>query len=260
MNFGEHALGRKLVMLDHVRVRREVERMVRERQRLAPKIALAIIHAAIRDGFAKRFCVHSVIHGRGAPAELGRVNRQRAELRANVEEPRRLMFGCVRQDVPQDANFSPAVAQGIANPFREIRGNPRVAGDRLENLLEAFERGALASALHFDRRWHRGVPRGWHSTLSVSGARSAFVRRRRGLDRYARFKSNGMCDLGVWLTDRTLPPALDTPDLLPALLRSEVHFRPRLVLAVSTVDPVSQVLVVSCQLGGHPAELEIDHD
>ena len=88
---------------------------------VAPEIALAIFHTAIRDGFAKRFCVHSVIQGRGAPAELGRVNRERAELRANVEQPWRLIFGSVGQDVAQDSNLLHAVAQRIANPIREIR-------------------------------------------------------------------------------------------------------------------------------------------
>jgi len=147
MNFGEHALRRKRVMLYHVCVGREVERIVCEWQRLEAEIALAIIHAAIRDGFVKRFCVHSVIHGRGAPAEPRPVNRERAELRANVEQPWRLIFGSVGQDVAQDSNLSPAVAQRIANPIREIRRNPRVARDCLEHVLEAFERGKLA--LHY---------------------------------------------------------------------------------------------------------------
>jgi hypothetical protein len=55
MNFGEHALWRKRVMLYHVRLRREVERIVRGRQRLEPEIALAIIYAAIQDGFQNAF-------------------------------------------------------------------------------------------------------------------------------------------------------------------------------------------------------------
>jgi len=66
-------------------------------------------------------------------------------LRANVEQPRRLIFGSVGQDVAQDSNLLHAVAQRIANPIREIRRNPRVAGDRLENLLEASECGALGA-------------------------------------------------------------------------------------------------------------------
>jgi hypothetical protein len=103
--FDKHALRQKRAMLYHVRVRREIERIVRERQWLVPEIALAIIHTTIRDGFAKCFWVHSVIQGPGTPTELRRVNRERAELRTNIEQPWRLIFGSLRQDVPQDSNL-----------------------------------------------------------------------------------------------------------------------------------------------------------
>ena len=61
--------------------------------------------ARSRDGFAKCFWVHSVIQGPGTTAELRRVNRERAELRTNIEQPWRLIFGSLRQDVPQDSNL-----------------------------------------------------------------------------------------------------------------------------------------------------------
>jgi hypothetical protein len=70
-------------------------------------------------------------------------DRERAELRPDVEQSRRLIFGGARPDVAQDSHFSPAVAQRTANPFREIRRNPGVAGDLLEYFLEAFERRPL---------------------------------------------------------------------------------------------------------------------
>ncbi len=141
MNFSEDALRRKRVMFHHVRVRDVVERIVRERQRLAREIAMAVIHAAIGDGFTKCSCVWSVIHGGGAAAEPPRVNRERAELRAHIEQPRHLIFWSVRQDVRQDSNLSPAVAQAIANPFREIRRDARVARNGFEDGFETIESG-----------------------------------------------------------------------------------------------------------------------
>ncbi len=144
MNFCQHAFRRKCVMLHDVRVRREVERIAGEGKRLAPEIAFAIIHAKISDGSAKRRRVHSVIEGRDAEAELRRVNREGSELRANIDQLRSLIRGSVRLEVPEDSDLSAAVPQGVADPRREIRRDSRVAGNRLENLREAFERGALA--------------------------------------------------------------------------------------------------------------------
>jgi hypothetical protein len=41
---------------------------------------------------------------------------------------------------------------------------------------------------------------------------------------------------------------------------AELHFRPRLVLSIGTVDPVPRSLYSVASLGGHPAELETEHD
>jgi hypothetical protein len=44
INFGEHALRRKSEMFNHVHLRREIERFVRERQWVALEIAVATIY------------------------------------------------------------------------------------------------------------------------------------------------------------------------------------------------------------------------
>ena len=55
-------------------------------------MALTIIYPTIRDGVAKCMCICSVIHSRVAQAKLRSVNRENAELLANVNQTRLLIF------------------------------------------------------------------------------------------------------------------------------------------------------------------------
>jgi hypothetical protein len=134
--------------------------------------------------------------GASRKSRARRIVRQR---RAAVEFD---FSGCA-PNVLQDSNLSPAVAKCITNPLCEIRRNPRVAGDRFENLLEALKRRALAANYISNRvgikKFHAEYVLQYHFPtlawcLARIGSASVLIRMSNWNLRFGRVRSNNLRD------------------------------------------------------------------
>ena len=144
INFSQHSFRRKRMVLHDVGVGNEIELIVGERQRLSAYVAFLILNSEIAGNLREKFSGRSIIDSGGAALQFHRVNSQGTELRSDIQKAwrnraRRNIF----QDVTQDLNFPHAGSPASPNPIGEISRHPRIAGDPLENSVEAIEGGAL---------------------------------------------------------------------------------------------------------------------
>src|SRR5258705_10270742 len=69
VNFTQHSLRRKRMVLHHVGVSHEVKLVVGKGQWLSPNVALLVIDALVGGYLLKSFCGRPIIHGRGLATE-----------------------------------------------------------------------------------------------------------------------------------------------------------------------------------------------
>lgn len=148
MDFAQHAPGRKGVVLDHVRVSDEIEGIVGKRQRPGGEIAFAVVHTVLGGNFSVNVHKAGVIERRDAATELCGVECERRDLRADIENARRLAVrGSILQNVAQDFDFLAAGQNAVADPIGRMRSDARIARQQFENFPVAFER--RCGAAHF---------------------------------------------------------------------------------------------------------------
>src|SRR5882672_6711079 len=69
VNFTQHSLRRKRMVLNHVSVSHEVKLVIGKGQRLSPNVALLVIDAVVGGYLLKSFCGRPIIYGRGLTTE-----------------------------------------------------------------------------------------------------------------------------------------------------------------------------------------------
>src|SRR3981189_1244458 len=118
VNFTQHSLRRKRMVLHHVSVSHEVKLVVGKGQRLSPNIALLVVDAVAGGYLLKSFCGRPIIHGRSLAPELHGVYSQRTELRSDIQHTGRRSVGrSMTQDITQDSILSSARPETSANPI-----------------------------------------------------------------------------------------------------------------------------------------------
>src|SRR6266576_5170904 len=109
VNFTQHSLRRKRMVLHHVGVSHEVKLVIGKRQWLSPNIALLVVNAVAGGYLLKSFCGRPKVHGRSLAPELHCVYCQRAELRSDIQHTgRRSVRRSMTQNITQDSIFPPA--------------------------------------------------------------------------------------------------------------------------------------------------------
>src|SRR5467141_1913134 len=109
VNFTQHSLRRKRMVLHHVSVSHEVKLVIGKGQWLSPNIALLVVDAVVGGYLLKSFCGRPIIHGRSLATELHGVYSQRSELRSDIQHTgRRSVRKSMAQDITQDSIFPPA--------------------------------------------------------------------------------------------------------------------------------------------------------
>src|SRR5467141_2914125 len=84
VNFTQHSLRRKRMVLNHVSVSHEVKLVVGKGQRLSSNVALLVVDAVVGGYLLKNLCGRPVVHGRHAAPELHGVYGQRTELSSDI--------------------------------------------------------------------------------------------------------------------------------------------------------------------------------
>src|SRR6267142_3912948 len=109
VNFTQHSLRRKRMVLNHVSVSHEVKVVVGKGQWLSPNIALLVVDAVVGGYLLKSFCGRPIIHGRSLASERHGVYSQRTELRSDIQHTgTRSVRRSMTQNITQNSIFPPA--------------------------------------------------------------------------------------------------------------------------------------------------------